>query len=87
MLAEAPGDEEEPVEEVVTSLFIPDIEDAVEEYVVKWQDRDERDNFFQKYDPELVKDELRPIVFEEVRQQVDEEVRVMLQNLKVRKHQ
>lgn len=71
------------MEEVVTSLFIPDIEDAVEEYVVKWQDRDERDNFFQKYDPELVKDELRPIVFEEIRQQVDVEVRVMLQNLKV----
>lgn len=34
------------------------------------QDRDESDNFNQKYDPELVKDELRPIVFEEIRQQV-----------------
>lgn len=34
------------------------------------QDRDESDNFNQKYDAELVKDELRPIVFEEIRQQV-----------------
>lgn len=55
----------------------------MQEYVVKWQDRDERDNFFQKHDADLVKDELRPIVFEEIRQQVDEEVQVMLQNLKV----
>lgn len=37
------------------------------------QDRDETDNFFQKYDPELVKDELRPIVFEEIRQQVGDQ--------------
>lgn len=82
-MTEAAIEEEEKKEEVVTSVFIPDIEDAVQEYVVKWQDRDERDNFIQKHDPDLVKDELRPIVFEEIRQQVDEEVQVMLQNLKV----
>lgn len=35
-----------------------------------------------RYDAELVKDELRPIVFEEIRQQVDEEMAVLLQNLK-----
>ena len=35
-----------------------------------------------RYDQELVKDELRPIVFEEVRIGVDEEMRVLLQNLK-----
>jgi hypothetical protein len=36
---------------------------------VRLQDRDERGNFHQKYDGELVKDELRPIVFEEIRLQ------------------
>ena len=60
-------EEEEKVEEKVTSVFIPSIEAAVQEFVAKWQDRDETGNFFQKYDGELVKDELRPIVFEEIR--------------------
>lgn len=57
-------------EECVTSVFIPAIEGAVAEYVAKWQERDESDNFGQRYDGELVKDELRPLVFEEIRQQV-----------------
>jgi len=40
------------------------------------------DNAAQKYDPELVKDALRPVVFEEVRVDVDDEMRVLLTNLK-----
>lgn len=52
--------------------------------MAKWQERDEYDNFFQKYDASLVKDAVRPVVFEEVRQQVDAEMRVLLANLKVR---
>jgi hypothetical protein len=36
-----------------------------------------------RYDPDLVKDELRPLVFEQVRKQVDEEMRTLLENLKV----
>jgi hypothetical protein len=39
-------------------------------------------NGAQKYDPELVKDALRPVVFEEVRVDVDDEMRVLLTNLK-----
>jgi hypothetical protein len=39
-------------------------------YYANKQDRDEGSNFAQSYDPELVKEELRPLVFEEVRQQV-----------------
>lgn len=54
----------------------------MQEFVAKWQDRDESANFFQRHDAELAKDELRPIVFEEIRMQVDEEMRVLLQNLK-----
>lgn len=69
-------------EQKISNVFTPAIEAAVQDFVAKWQDRDESDNFNQKYDPELVKDELRPIVFEEIRQQVDEEMRVLLQNLK-----
>ncbi|KAG2497810.1 hypothetical protein HYH03_004081 [Edaphochlamys debaryana] len=68
--------------EKITAVFIPSIEAGVQEFVAKWQDRDEQDNFHQKFDGELVKDELRPIVFEEIRLQVDVEMRVLLQNLK-----
>jgi len=71
-----------PPPEVITSIFVPYIEEAVQEYVAKWQDRDEGGNTAQRYDPELVKEELRPIVFEEVRVAVDEEMRVLLTNLK-----
>jgi len=66
----------------IPSRFIGDIEAAVQQYVVKWQDRDERDNFFQKHDAQFVKEELRPVVFEEVRKEVDEEMRLLLENLK-----
>ncbi|KAK9817170.1 hypothetical protein WJX72_010626 [[Myrmecia] bisecta] len=69
-------------EEVVTSVFVSDIEEAVKEYVDKWQERDESANFAQRYDAELVKAAMRPLVFEEVRVQVDEEMRILLQNLK-----
>jgi hypothetical protein len=34
------------------------------------QDRDEGSNLSQAHDPELVKEELRPLVFDEVRRQV-----------------
>ncbi|KAG1669632.1 hypothetical protein FOA52_010792 [Chlamydomonas sp. UWO 241] len=76
------ADDNAVVEEKISSVFVPSIESAVHEFVAKWQDRDETDNFFQKFDQELVKDELRPIVFEEIRLAVDEEMRVLLQNLK-----
>jgi IQ and AAA domain-containing protein len=69
--------------ELISSIFVPEIEQSVQDYVAKWQDRDESMNFAQKYDPDLVKDELRPIVFEEIRLQVDGEMRVLLENLKV----
>jgi IQ and AAA domain-containing protein len=78
------GEESEATVEVISSVFVPDIERAVQDFVAKWQDRDESMNFAQRYDPDLVKDELRPIVFEEIRLQVDEEMRVLLENLKVR---
>jgi hypothetical protein len=40
--------EEAVVEEKMTSMFIPAVESSVQEFVAKWQDRDETNNFFQK---------------------------------------
>ena len=80
--AEEPEEASKP--EVVTSTFTPDIESAVKQFVERWQTHDEGQNALpQKHEPELVKGEMRPLVFEEVRQQVDTEMSVLLQNLKV----
>lgn len=62
--------------------FVKLIHGAVRDYQGDWQDIDESTNFFQKYDPELVKKALKPVVFEEIRVEVDEEMRVLLENLK-----
>lgn len=43
------AEEEAVVEEKMTSMFIPAIESSVQEFVGKWQDRDETSNFFQKW--------------------------------------
>jgi len=81
--AKGGGDEpEEEQEEQIPKHFIAQIEQAVEEFTETWHDKEESGNFFQKYDPELVKDALRPVVFEEVRRDVDEEMRTLLENLK-----
>ena len=68
----------------MSSAFVGDLEAAVKLFVEKWQDHPEGANALaQKHEPDLVRQELRPLVFEEVRLQVDEEMRVLLQNLKV----
>ena len=66
-----------------SSAFVLDMEKTVDVYTSKWQERNEEHNFQQMHDTELVKEELRPVVFEEIRQEVDAEVAIMLQNLKV----
>lgn len=68
--------------EVILSPFLMDIEKVVENFGSKWKNRNEDNNFCQTFDAELVKEELRPTVFEEIQKQVDSEVVVMLQNLR-----
>lgn len=47
-----------------------------------WQTRDEKDNFSQRHDAELIKEQKRKEVEEEIRLQVDELMRAELKNLK-----
>mmetsp|Transcript_27563 Transcript_27563/g.67781 ORF Transcript_27563/g.67781 Transcript_27563/m.67781 type:complete len:819 (-) Transcript_27563:1438-3894(-) len=75
----AAGDGEEPK---CPDYFVKLIHGAVSDYQGDWQDIDESSNFFQKFDPDLVKKALKPVVFEEIRVEVDEEMRVLLENLK-----
>ena len=71
-----------PEEPKCPDYFVKLIHGAISDYQGDWQDIDESTNFFQKYDPELVKKALKPVVFEEIRIEVDEEMRVLLENLK-----
>ena len=55
---------------------------GVGQYEKVWLDRDESDNFYQKYDVDLAKDVVRSPVECEVRKQVDEMLVLQLANIK-----
>ncbi|XP_048362194.1 dynein regulatory complex protein 11 [Sphaerodactylus townsendi] len=65
------------------SNFLPIMEEGNNKYKGVWQNRDEEWNFSQEYDPELIKEEKRKEVEEEIRVQVDELMRQELKNLKL----
>ncbi|XP_060088415.1 dynein regulatory complex protein 11 [Heteronotia binoei] len=65
------------------SNFLPIMEQGNNKYKDVWQNRDEGWNFSQEYDPELIKEEKRKEVEEEIRVQVDELMRQELKNLKL----
>ncbi|MCO5594040.1 hypothetical protein L7F22_048059 [Adiantum nelumboides] len=47
-----------------------------------WHNKDDSANLTQKHDPDLLKSCLRPLIFEEVRVEVDQDTRVILNNIK-----
>ncbi|XP_042710459.2 dynein regulatory complex protein 11 isoform X2 [Chrysemys picta bellii] len=75
--------EEEEGWKMAPSNFLPIMEEGNNQYKDVWQNRDERWNFPQEYDPELIKEEKRKEVEEEIRVQVDELMRQELKNLKL----
>ncbi|KAM9123063.1 dynein regulatory complex protein 11 [Pangshura tecta] len=75
--------EEEEGWKMAPSKFLPIMEEGNNRYKDIWQNRDERWNFPQEYDPELIKEEKRKEVEEEIRVQVDELMRQELKNLKL----
>uniref|UniRef100_A0A8C4W1M3 IQ motif containing with AAA domain 1 n=1 Tax=Gopherus evgoodei TaxID=1825980 RepID=A0A8C4W1M3_9SAUR len=78
-----PDQEEEEGWKMAPSNFLPIMEEGNNQYKDIWQNRDERWNFLQEYDPELIKEEKRKEVEEEIRVQVDELMRQELKNLKL----
>ncbi|XP_062971937.1 dynein regulatory complex protein 11 [Elgaria multicarinata webbii] len=75
--------EEEEGWKMASSNFLPVMEEGNNKYKDVWQNRDEGWNFSQEYDPELIKEEKRKEVEEEIRVQVDELMRQELKNLKL----
>ncbi|XP_013416976.1 IQ and AAA domain-containing protein 1 isoform X1 [Lingula anatina] len=75
-------DEEEEGWKMAPSNFVPAVHEGQETYKGVWQTRDEADNFSQKHDAELIKEDKRKEVEAEIRVSVDELMRQELKNLK-----
>ena len=58
-----PGDDGDDGFKMVPSMFIPGIEEASSTYEDIWKQRDETENFQQKYDAELIKELKRSVQF------------------------
>ncbi|XP_077664914.1 IQ and AAA domain-containing protein 1-like [Eretmochelys imbricata] len=65
------------------SKFLPVISEGFTQYQTIWGNRDESNNFEQRYEPELIKAQKRKEVEKELRLQVDELMREELQLLKL----
>ncbi|XP_063067929.1 dynein regulatory complex protein 11 [Engraulis encrasicolus] len=77
------GEEAEKGWKMTPSNFLPSVVQGAKIYREVWQDRDERQNFPQRFDAQLVREEKRLEVEEEIRVQVDELMRQELKNLKL----
>ncbi|KAJ1187789.1 hypothetical protein NDU88_004559 [Pleurodeles waltl] len=77
------GEEEDEGWKMAPSRFLPDMTEGDQLYKGVWQRRDETWNFHQRHDEELIREEKRKEVEEEVRVQVDELMRQELKNLKL----
>ncbi|XP_053925727.1 dynein regulatory complex protein 11 [Cuculus canorus] len=75
--------EEEEGWKMAPSNFLSIMEEGNRQYKDIWQNRDERWDFLQDHDPELIKDEKREEVEEEIRVQVDELMKEKVENLKL----
>lgn len=76
-------EEEEPGFKMQPSNFLGTVKESSTEYETVWKERNEENNFNQKYDSELIKEQKRIEVETEIRTQVDELMRQELKNLKL----
>uniref|UniRef100_UPI003AAA3AAD dynein regulatory complex protein 11 n=1 Tax=Centroberyx gerrardi TaxID=166262 RepID=UPI003AAA3AAD len=80
---EEPEKEEETGWTMPPSSFLPTVVEGAKMYRDVWRSRDESQNFLQRFDAQLVREEKRLEVEEEVRVQVDELMRQELRSLKL----
>ncbi|XP_048056438.1 dynein regulatory complex protein 11 isoform X2 [Megalobrama amblycephala] len=76
-------EEEEKGWKMTPSNFLPTVVEGAKLYKEVWHNRDEKQNFLQSFDAQLVREEKRLEVEEELRVQVDELMRQELKNLKL----
>ncbi|NXJ89338.1 DRC11 protein, partial [Corythaixoides concolor] len=75
--------EEEEGWKMAPSNFLSIMEEGSSQYKAVWQNRDKRWDFLQDHDPELIKEEKREEVEEEIRVQVDKVMQQKLENLRL----
>ncbi|NXW48928.1 DRC11 protein, partial [Nyctiprogne leucopyga] len=75
--------EEEEGWKMSPSNFLSIMEEGSSQYKAVWQNRDKEWDFLQDHDPELIKEEKRKEVEEEIRVQVDALMQQKLENLKL----
>nr|XP_015209578.1 PREDICTED: IQ and AAA domain-containing protein 1-like isoform X3 [Lepisosteus oculatus] len=76
-------EEEEPGLKMFPSAFLSEIENGHTTYTTVWETRNEAKNFNQTHEAELIKEEKRREIEDEIRIQVDELMRQELTNLKL----
>nr|WCZ58278.1 dynein regulatory complex protein 11 [Paratrimastix eleionoma] len=72
----------EPPIKLPESFAIHPLDSNLQTYHKLWQTRDEGSNFHQNYIPEMIFQQKRPEVEEEIRKQVDELMKIELENLR-----
>ncbi|KAH6557819.1 hypothetical protein KP509_1Z091600 [Ceratopteris richardii] len=55
---------------------------SIRAYKEHWHDKDDSAILSQKHDPDILRSSLRPLIFEEVRVEVDHDTRIILNNIK-----
>jgi len=75
--------EEEDHHDVGPSAVVQQFAEHINQYMEKWENRDESNNFDQKFDVELARKNVYPIVEAELRALVDDQMREELANLKL----
>ncbi|XP_024529622.1 IQ and AAA domain-containing protein 1 [Selaginella moellendorffii] len=63
-------------------FFLRHVRECLELYTRNWHDKDNSADLTQKHDMEMLKSHLRPMVFEQIRLEVDETTRVILDKVK-----
>ena len=78
------ADSDEDKIDIPPSAYLVDIQDRVNTFLSLWQDADEGDNFQQRADEGIIREEALPVVERELRLQVDEIMRVELEGIKIK---
>ncbi|KAJ3192126.1 Dynein regulatory complex protein 11 [Irineochytrium annulatum] len=76
-------DEEEPLFKLDDSKYLPPLTSACGTYGTKWLTKDEAENFAQKHDQEIIKNDKRKEVEAEIKKEVFEILKEELKNLKL----
>jgi len=81
------GEKKEPKKEYLwtgpTTDAVVQLQTATEKYVGTWEKKDETDKAFNKFDTEMIKEQVKPVVEKEIEAEVDKLIEIELANLEM----